>query len=110
MIHLEKNNLDELIKEGTHLLDFYAEWCGPCKMLAPVLETISDKINIIKIDIDEFPELTSKYRIMSVPTLIFVNQSLREFVPHIIIIFLSISSNISSLNPLPLTTLSLNPI
>ena len=47
MIHLEKNNLDELIKEGTHLLDFYAEWCGPCKMLAPVLETISDKINII---------------------------------------------------------------
>lgn len=72
MIHLEKDNLDELIKEGTHLLDFYAQWCGPCKMLAPVLESISDKINIIKIDIDEFPKLTSEYRIMSVPTLIFV--------------------------------------
>lgn len=71
MIHLEKDNLDELIKEGTHLLDFYAQWCGPCKMLTPVLETISDKINIIKIDIDEFPKLTSEYRIMSVPTLIF---------------------------------------
>lgn len=71
MIHLEKDNLDELIKEGTHLLDFYAEWCGPCKMLTPVLEMVSDKINIIKIDIDEFPKLTSEYRIMSVPTLIF---------------------------------------
>ncbi len=72
MNHLEKDNLDELIKEGTHLLDFYAQWCGPCKMLMPVLESISNKIDIIKIDIDEFPKLTSEYRIMSVPTLIFV--------------------------------------
>ena len=72
MNHLEKDNLDELIKEGTHLLDFYAQWCGPCKMLMPILESISNKIDIIKIDIDEFPKLTSKYRIMSVPTLIFV--------------------------------------
>lgn len=78
MIHLEKDNLDELIKEGIHLLDFYAEWCGPCKMLTPVLETISDKINIIKIDIDEFPKLTSEYRIMSVPTLIFVKDGKKQ--------------------------------
>ena len=71
MIYLEKNNLDELVKEGIHLVDFYAEWCGPCKMLMPVLEGIEDKINIIKVDIDKFEDLALEYRIMSVPTLMF---------------------------------------
>ncbi len=71
MKYLEKNNLDELIKEGNYLVDFYAEWCGPCKMLHPVLESIEDKINIVKVDIDKFQELSSDYRIMSVPTLLF---------------------------------------
>ncbi len=71
MIYLEKNNLDELIKEGTYLVDFYAEWCGPCKMLTPVLENLEDKINVIKVDIDKFEKLAFEYRIMSVPTLIF---------------------------------------
>ena len=72
MIHLEKNNLEELVKEGLHLVDFYAEWCGPCKMLTPVLESIEEKINVIKVDIDKFEELTLDYRIMSVPTLVFI--------------------------------------
>ena len=71
MIYLEKNNLDELVKEGLHLVDFYAEWCGPCKMLTPVLESIEDEIDIIKVDIDKFEDLTLEYRIMSVPTLMF---------------------------------------
>ena len=71
MIYLEKNNLDELVKEGTYLVDFYAEWCGPCKMLTPVLENLEDKINVIKVDIDKFEKLAFEYRIMSVPTLIF---------------------------------------
>ena len=70
MIYLEKNNLDELIKEGTYLVDFYAEWCGPCKMLTPVLENLEDKINVVKVDIDKFEKLAFEYRIMSVPTLI----------------------------------------
>ena len=72
MTYLEKNNLDELVKEGLHLVDFYAEWCGPCKMLTPVLESIEDKINVIKVDIDKFEDLTLDYRIMSVPTLVFI--------------------------------------
>ena len=71
MKYLETNNLNELIKDGNHLVDFYAEWCGPCKMLMPVLESISDKIDIIKVDIDKFENLALEYRIMSVPTLMF---------------------------------------
>ena len=51
MIYLEKNNLNELIKDGTCLVDFYAEWCGPCKMLGPVLEEVSDRIDVIKVSV-----------------------------------------------------------
>jgi thioredoxin 1 len=71
MKYLEKENLDELVKEGTHLVDFYAEWCGPCKMLHPVLEKVESKINVIKVDIDKFENLAMQYRVMSVPTLVF---------------------------------------
>lgn len=57
------------------IVDFYASWCGPCKMMSPVLESVKNKyednIKIIKIDIDENRELASKYSIMSVPTLMF---------------------------------------
>ena len=75
---INAQQFNEYMKEDAVLVDFFATWCGPCKMLTPVLETISDKINIIKIDIDEFPELTSKYRIMSVPTLIFVKDGEKQ--------------------------------
>lgn len=57
------------------IVDFFASWCGPCKMLSPVLEKIDEKfgenLKILKVDIDKFPELANKYNIMSVPTLIF---------------------------------------
>ena len=53
------------------IVDFYASWCGPCKMMAPILESIKSKyegsIKIIKVDIDENREIASKYSIMSVP-------------------------------------------
>lgn len=72
MKYLETNeNLEDLIKKGKYLVDFYAQWCGPCKMLEPILENISDKINIIKVDIDKFEKIAVEKGIMSIPTLIF---------------------------------------
>jgi thioredoxin 1 len=72
VIHIEKQNYDELIKEGIVLVDFYAEWCGPCKMLAPALEALSNQrggIKVVKVDVDEQSDLARHFGIMSVPTL-----------------------------------------
>ena len=66
---------DELIarSETPVLVDFFAAWCGPCKMLAPVLEEVAaqaqGKAQVVKVDIDESPELAQRYGVMSVPTL-----------------------------------------
>lgn len=73
MIYLENENLDALIKEGKCIVDFYATWCGPCKMISPVLEELEDEIKIIKVDVDNHQDLALKYRVMSIPTLIFFN-------------------------------------
>lgn len=68
--HLENENFDEEIKEGIVLVDFYAEWCGPCKMLGPELEDISNNgFKIIKVDVDNHEDLARRYGIMSVPTM-----------------------------------------
>ena len=61
-------NFDEIIKNRV-LVDFYADWCGPCKMLGPVLEKVND-IDIIKVNVDMYGELSRKYGIMSIPCLI----------------------------------------
>ena len=76
IIHGNENNFNEDIKKGKVLVDFYATWCGPCRMLGPVLEDLAtdrSEIKIIKIDIDENRELAKKYGIMSVPTLMLFN-------------------------------------
>ena len=69
---IENNEFYEIIKNKRVLIDFYATWCGPCKMLGLVLEKISNEnlIDIYKVDVDIFSDLASEYNIYSVPTLI----------------------------------------
>lgn len=71
--HVNNENFEkEILKQkGIIIVDFYAVWCGPCQMLAPVLEKIAENVNVAKIDIDDNEELAIKYGIEVVPTLIF---------------------------------------
>lgn len=73
VIKLNSNSFNQVLKNKTVLVDFFANWCGPCKMLAPIIEELSNEINDVtfaKIDIDESNEIASSYGIMSIPTLI----------------------------------------
>ncbi|SRR5690554_4391979 len=67
------NEFDSAVSKGVVLVDFYADWCGPCKMIAPILEQLNDeydgKLNIVKVDVDSEGSLAQKYSIMSIPTL-----------------------------------------
>ncbi len=72
MIYLEKENFKELISKGNHLVDFYADWCGPCRMMGPVLDELDDKIDIIKVNVDSHEELAREYGVMSIPALKFI--------------------------------------
>ena len=71
---LNSNEFDNAIASGIVLVDFYADWCGPCKMLTPVLESVANKLDgkvkIVKVDVDESPDLAQRFGIMSVPTMI----------------------------------------
>lgn len=65
---------EQTIETGKVLVDFFATWCGPCRMLTPVLEELSEEVNdvtIIKVDVDELPELARRYAIMSIPTIFY---------------------------------------
>lgn len=74
-IHFTKNNLGEKLKsDKLVMVDFFAEWCGPCKMAGPVIDELAGeykgKAIIGKVNIDEEQELASKYKVMSIPTVI----------------------------------------
>lgn len=71
-----ENFEEEVLKsETTVLIDFYAEWCAPCKMLSPIIEQIAEEnnhIKVVKINVDELQELAAKYEVMSIPTLVVI--------------------------------------
>lgn len=76
--HLEKEeDFYEIIKEGPIIVDFYADWCGPCKMLLPVLDEI-DFATILKVNVDNFPDIAKRFGIMSIPTLLFFKNGLEQ--------------------------------
>lgn len=73
--HVNLENFEEEVNSGkVTLVDFFATWCGPCKMLGPVLEQVADEVkdtaNIVKLDIDESMDLAKQFGVMSVPTMV----------------------------------------
>lgn len=73
IIHADDKTFKNEISEENVLVDFYADWCGPCKMLAPILESINEdrtNIKIVKVNVDEAQEISKAYGVMSIPTLI----------------------------------------
>lgn len=75
-----------LVSDSPIIIDFYADWCGPCKSMANTLEQVSeklgDKINIIKVDIEDSPDISSEFEIRSIPTLILINSD-KEIVEQV---------------------------
>lgn len=73
-MHLDKNTFDDEISRGTTLVDFWATWCGPCRMQAPILDELDKElggtVKIGKVDVDSEMELAKRYRVMSIPTLL----------------------------------------
>ena len=81
VLNLNDSNFEEQVLKNENLVlcDFWAEWCGPCKQISPILEALSEelkenKITIVKVNIDENPETPSKYGIMSIPTLLLFKE------------------------------------
>ena len=86
MEHITSNNFDEKIKKDRVLVDFYATWCGPCKVMSGIIEEIASQVEgkakIGKIDVDAQPQLAYSFKIMSIPTIVIMKDGkvIKEFV------------------------------
>ncbi|AGK99167.1 thioredoxin [Clostridium pasteurianum] len=80
---INDSNFQEEVKKGTVVVDFWAAWCGPCKMLGPVINDLSEELNdrakFVKVNVDENPVVASQYKIASIPTvLVFKDGNIAE--------------------------------
>ena len=86
VIHLTSDTFNDTISKDVILVDFFADWCGPCKMLAPVIEQLADqydgKAKIAKLNVDECQDIAMQFGVMSIPTvIIFKNgEQVEEFI------------------------------
>ncbi|BCI60686.1 thioredoxin [[Clostridium] leptum] len=75
VLTVTNKNFDQIISSGVVVVDFWANWCGPCRMLSPIIDQLAEqfagRITVGKVDVDRESELASRFRIMSVPSLLF---------------------------------------
>ena len=79
---IEEKDFQKTIQSGIVLVDFYADWCGPCRMLTPILEQLSkefeDKIKVVKVDVDAAQNVAAQFDITSVPTIIVFKDGVQK--------------------------------
>ena len=82
IIHLTKDGFDKAVASGVSMVDFWASWCGPCKMLSPVIENLAEKyegrVTVGKVNVDDEPDLAMRFGVMSIPTVVFLKDG-KEF-------------------------------
>ena len=80
-LKLDANNFEQTVSQGVALVDFYADWCGPCRMLAPVIEEIAEErtdITVGKLNISDHPEIAANFGVVSIPTLILFRDGVEQ--------------------------------
>lgn len=74
IIELNQSNFEDTVSSGIVMVDFWADWCGPCRLLSPTIDQLAKEqpdVKIAKLNVDEYPEIASRHGVMSIPTLLF---------------------------------------